>query len=100
MRTASPPVRAPRIPRVRSTGEVGCGRGGFVQSAGMRAGSFVFFWFAGAHKLLLGVEKVEVIASPFFSCSLALRPFYSLRAYAYLDLESVARLSRIATGKY
>jgi hypothetical protein len=45
MRTA-PGAPPPRSGRPASTGEqVGCDRGGgFVQSAGMRAGSFVFFW--------------------------------------------------------
>jgi hypothetical protein len=52
MRTAPPP-------------RVGCGRGGSAKSRQTRAGTFVFFWFSGVHKLLLGVAKVEVNCVPF-----------------------------------
>jgi hypothetical protein len=78
MRTAAPPP-GPGGPRVRGRSAVeGAGRPNLDKRGRVRS---YFFGFSGLPQTASGVEKVEVSAPPFFSCSLALLPFYSFRAY-------------------
>ena len=94
MSTAPPPVRAPR--------EYGGGRlwQGRVRPIGPNEGGLLclFFGFSGLHTNCFDAEsrgKLRPLSSLVLAAHL---PFYLF--CAYLDLESVARLLRIATRKY